>query len=158
MILVSSVEMGQGAQTTLKKIVAETLGFPLEQVTYDNPDTDRVPDSGPTVASRTVMVVGRLLERAAEELKRRWDDDEECTWEVIDTEFRNVEMDIELGYISTIRRKGCCSAIITLWDGHEFKVKGSNDVDDENKGIFVILDSGEEIEIDWEDFDYVEFK
>ncbi len=88
----------------------------------------------------------------------RWDDDEEYTWEVMDTEFRGVEMDIELGNISSIRRKGCCSSIITLWDGHEFKVKGSNDVDDENKGIFVILDSGEEIEIDWDDFDYVEFK
>ena len=88
----------------------------------------------------------------------RWDDDEEYTWEVIDTELKGVEMDIELGNISTIHRKGCCSAIITLWDGHEFKVKGSNDVDDENKGIFVILDSGEEIEIDWDDFDYVEFK
>ena len=88
----------------------------------------------------------------------RWDDDEEYTWEMLDTEFRGVEMDIELGNISTIRRKGCCSAVITLWDGHEFKVKGSNDVDDENKGIFVILDSGEEIEVDWDDFDYVEFK
>ncbi len=88
----------------------------------------------------------------------RWDDDEEYTWEIIDTEFRGVEMDIELGNISMIRRKGCCSAVITLWDGHEFKVKGSNDVDDDNKGIFVILDSGKEIEIDWDDFDYVEFK
>ena len=88
----------------------------------------------------------------------RWDDDEEYTWEIIDTEFRGVEMDIELGNISMIHRKGCCSAVITLWDGHEFKVKGSNDVDDDNKGIFVILDSGEEIEIDWDDFDYVEFK
>jgi len=88
----------------------------------------------------------------------RWDDDEEYTWEIIDTEFKGVEMDIELGNISSIRRKGCCSAVITLWDGHEFKVKGSNDVDDENKGIFVTLDSGEEIEIDWDDFDFVEFK
>ena len=88
----------------------------------------------------------------------RWDDDEEYTWEIIDTEIRGIEMDIELGNISSIRRKGCCSAIITLWDGHEFKVKGSNDVNDDNKGIFVILDSGEEIEIDWTDFDYVEFK
>jgi hypothetical protein len=88
----------------------------------------------------------------------RWDDDEEYTWEIIDTQSRGVEMDIELGNINVIRRKGCCSAIITLWDGHEFKVKGSNDVDEENKGIFVILDSGEEIEIDWDDFDYVEFK
>jgi hypothetical protein len=88
----------------------------------------------------------------------RWDDDEEYTWEIIDTDTRGVEMDIELGNIDTIRRKGCCSAVITLWDGSEFKVKGSNDVDDDNKGIFVILDSGEEIEIDWEDFDYVDFK
>ncbi len=88
----------------------------------------------------------------------RWDDDEEYTWEVIDTELKGVEMDIELSNISTIRRKGCCSSIITLWDGSEFKVKGSNDVDDENKGIFVILSSGEEIEIDWDDFDYIKFK
>lgn len=88
----------------------------------------------------------------------RWDDDEEYTWEVIDTETKNIEMDIELGYIDSIRRKGCCSAIITLWDGHEFKVKGSNDVDEENKGIFVILSSGKEIEIDWDDLDYVDFK
>ncbi len=88
----------------------------------------------------------------------RWDDDEEYTWEVIDTELKGIEMDIELSNISTIRRKGCCSSIITLWDGSEFKVKGSNDVDDENKGIFVILSSGEEIEIDWDDFDYIEFK
>ena len=48
------------------------MGIPLDDVIYANPDTDRVPDSGPTVASRTVMVVGRLLERAAEEMKARW--------------------------------------------------------------------------------------
>jgi hypothetical protein len=88
----------------------------------------------------------------------RWDDDETYTWEIIDTEVKGIEMDIELSYIDSIRRKGCCSAIITLWDGHEFKVEGSNDVDDDNKGIFVILSSGEEIEIDWDDLDYVDFK
>jgi CO/xanthine dehydrogenase Mo-binding subunit len=68
-ILVSNVEMGQGAQTTLRKIVAEVLEIPMDRVIYDNPDTDRVPDSGPTVASRTVMIVGKLLSRAAEELR-----------------------------------------------------------------------------------------
>ncbi len=73
-ILVSNVEMGQGAQTTLRKIVAETLGIPYDEVIYENPDTDRVPDSGPTVASRTVVIVGGLLEQAARELKERWDE------------------------------------------------------------------------------------
>jgi CO/xanthine dehydrogenase Mo-binding subunit len=70
-ILVSNVEMGQGAQTTLRKIVAETLRVSMESVVYRNPDTDRVPDSGPTVASRTVMIVGKLLMEAARELKAR---------------------------------------------------------------------------------------
>ena len=75
-ILVSNVDMGQGAQTTLRKIVAHRLGLPLEKVIYENPDTDRVPDSGPTVASRTAMVVGGLLERAAGEMEDRWDEAE----------------------------------------------------------------------------------
>jgi CO/xanthine dehydrogenase Mo-binding subunit len=68
-ILVSNVEMGQGPQTTLRKIVGAALGIPIHDVLYDNPDTDRVPDSGPTVASRTVMIVGGLLKKAAERMR-----------------------------------------------------------------------------------------
>ncbi len=67
-ILCANVEMGQGAMTTLRKIVAETLSIGLDRVVFRNPDTDRVPDSGPTVASRTSMIVGGLLERAAKKL------------------------------------------------------------------------------------------
>jgi CO/xanthine dehydrogenase Mo-binding subunit len=71
-LLVSSTDMGQGPKTTLRKIVSRTLGIPVEHVRYDNPDTDRVPDSGPTVASRTIIIVGYLLEQAAREMKERW--------------------------------------------------------------------------------------
>ena len=67
-ILVASTEMGQGARTTLAQIVAETLGLPLERVLVATPDTATVPDSGPTVASRTCMVVGGLLKACAGEL------------------------------------------------------------------------------------------
>jgi CO/xanthine dehydrogenase Mo-binding subunit len=76
-ILVANVEMGQGAATALRKIVAHALSLPMERVVFENPDTDRVPDSGPTVASRTVMIVGGLLARAAQELEKRWDEGEE---------------------------------------------------------------------------------
>jgi CO/xanthine dehydrogenase Mo-binding subunit len=72
-ILTASAEFGQGPSTALRKIVARTLGLPLTAVMCENPDTDRVPDSGPTVASRTVMIVGKLLERAARDLKSKWD-------------------------------------------------------------------------------------
>ncbi|MDE2292834.1 MAG: xanthine dehydrogenase family protein, partial [Elusimicrobia bacterium] len=52
-VLAGSTEMGQGASSTLAQIVAEVLGLPYAQVEVEEPDTARVPDSGPTVASRT---------------------------------------------------------------------------------------------------------
>ena len=55
------------------QIVADTLRLPYEAVEVSEADTDRVPDSGPTVASRTCMIVGRLLQRAAREMRERLD-------------------------------------------------------------------------------------
>jgi CO/xanthine dehydrogenase Mo-binding subunit len=66
----SSTEMGQGTRTVFAQIVAETLGLPYERVETFDPDTLLVPDSGPTVASRTVAVVGRILADAAGGLDR----------------------------------------------------------------------------------------
>lgn len=64
-ILVSSTEFGQGTKTVLCQIVAEALGLRYEDVGIAQPDTQEVPNSGPTVASRTVMVVGKLVQSAA---------------------------------------------------------------------------------------------
>jgi CO/xanthine dehydrogenase Mo-binding subunit len=69
-ILVSSTEIGQGTNTILAQIVAETLSVPYENVNVAQPDTLEVPNSGPTVASRTCMVVGKLVESAALGLKQ----------------------------------------------------------------------------------------
>src|SRR3954468_13330345 len=70
-ILASMTEMGQGTNTVLTQIVAETLGADYRLVEIRRPDTAEVPNSGPTVASRTSMVIGRLLENAAGELKTK---------------------------------------------------------------------------------------
>jgi CO/xanthine dehydrogenase Mo-binding subunit len=64
-VLVSSTEFGQGTNTVLSQIAAETLGLPYEDVEVAQPDTMDVPNSGPTVASRTAMVVGTLVASAA---------------------------------------------------------------------------------------------
>jgi CO/xanthine dehydrogenase Mo-binding subunit len=53
------------------QIVAEALGIPYEDVAVAQPDTSVVADSGPTVASRTCMVVGKILEECAVEMKAR---------------------------------------------------------------------------------------
>ncbi len=67
-ILVANTEFGQGALTSLSQIVADACGLPFDRVRYPLPDTSRVPNSGPTVASRTTMIVGRLVEICARAL------------------------------------------------------------------------------------------
>ena len=67
----ASTEIGQGTRTMHAQIVADTLGIPYDRVDVSVADTATVPDSGPTVASRTCMMVGRLLQRCAEEMRAR---------------------------------------------------------------------------------------
>jgi len=68
-ILVASTEIGQGTRTMHAQIVADAQGLPYDSVEVNAADTAMVPDSGPTVASRTCMVVGRILQRCAEEMR-----------------------------------------------------------------------------------------
>jgi CO/xanthine dehydrogenase Mo-binding subunit len=70
-LMAASTEMGQGTNTIFSQIVGETLGIDQEQVEIVQPDTANVPNSGPTVASRTSMIVGKLVETAALEIQRK---------------------------------------------------------------------------------------
>jgi len=68
-VLTANTEMGQGTKTVFPQMVAAELGVPVDWVEYAPQDTAEVLDSGPTVASRTVMVVGGLTILAARRLK-----------------------------------------------------------------------------------------
>ncbi len=68
-IRVASTDIGQGQRTVHAQIVADALGIPYDDVDVAPADTSLVPDSGPTVASRTTMVVGGLLKRCADDLR-----------------------------------------------------------------------------------------
>jgi CO/xanthine dehydrogenase Mo-binding subunit len=68
-VLTANTEMGQGTKTVFPQMVANELGVPVDWVEYAAQDTAEVLDSGPTVASRTVMVVGKLVILAARRLK-----------------------------------------------------------------------------------------
>ncbi|WP_246301655.1 xanthine dehydrogenase family protein molybdopterin-binding subunit [Granulicella arctica] len=67
-ILVSSTEFGQGTNTILCQVAAQALNLPYDEVSILRPDTAVVPNSGPTVASRTAMIVGKLVEQASQKL------------------------------------------------------------------------------------------
>jgi len=68
-VLAGSTEMGQGTKTIFTQIAAEALGIGCDRIDVVQPDTADVPNSGPTVASRTVMIVGGLVESAARAMR-----------------------------------------------------------------------------------------
>ena len=68
-ILTGSTEMGQGTKTIFPQVVADALGVDYDEVEIAAEDTAIVPDSGPTVASRTAMVVGGMVIKAARRLR-----------------------------------------------------------------------------------------
>src|ERR1051326_6306469 len=69
-ILAASTEIGQGTNTICAQIASEALGIDYDLIEVVQPDTAQVPNSGPTVASRTAMIVGKLVESAVRGLKQ----------------------------------------------------------------------------------------
>jgi CO/xanthine dehydrogenase Mo-binding subunit len=70
-VLAASTEIGQGTNTVFSQIAADALGIGYDRIEIARPDTSAVPNSGPTVASRTSMVVGNLVEKAALGIKQQ---------------------------------------------------------------------------------------
>lgn len=69
-VLAASTEIGQGTNTIFTQIAADALGVTWDDIVIAQPDTANVPNSGPTVASRTTMVVGKLVENAVVGIKQ----------------------------------------------------------------------------------------
>lgn len=67
-------DTGQGHATSFAQVVAETLGIPYDDVEIVEGDTDRVPEGGGTVSSRSLAMGGNALRQGAENLveKGRW--------------------------------------------------------------------------------------
>ncbi len=70
-INIATVEMGQGMNTIMKQIAAESLEIPIQNVSLTRPNTCKVPNSGPTVASRTTVIVGGLIQQCCLEIKKQ---------------------------------------------------------------------------------------
>ena len=70
-IRTASTDIGQGTETIFRQIAAEAAGLAMADIDFETPCTTNVPDSGPTVASRTVMVVGSIVARAAALVAKR---------------------------------------------------------------------------------------
>jgi CO/xanthine dehydrogenase Mo-binding subunit len=69
-VLSSTVEMGQGSETTLGQIVAEELGISVEQIHIVQPDTDVTPYDTITAGSRSTYHMGNAVRAAAGKIKK----------------------------------------------------------------------------------------
>lgn len=87
-----------------------------------------------------------------------WDNDEEYSWEILDGKYRDMDFDIEFAHIATVEKRNSRSSQVTLFDGDQFRLRDSNDIDDDNSGIIVRTDDGDEITIEWDELEKVEFK
>jgi len=70
-VAVGTVEIGQGLTTAVLQVAAEGLGVPIDRIHLAPVDTSRVPDSGPTVASRGTMMSALAVLDAAGKLRGR---------------------------------------------------------------------------------------
>ena len=102
-------------------------------------------------------IYGTLRTRDGEEYTGEmvWDCDESYTWEMLNGQQDGVEFHVEFSQIASLRPIGDWGTEVTLKDGRKYELRGSNDVDDSNRGIVVRLDDGDEVSVDWDDLEEV---
>lgn len=110
-------------------------------------------DGGRPLYGAVETVDGDVVEGAI-----RWDNDESRSWELLNGRVGGVEMEVEFGQIATIRRLERWGAEVTLLDGRTIELEGSNDVDEGNKGIYVVRTDGETVLVPWRDVGEVRFE
>ena len=86
----------------------------------------------------------------------QWDHDERLGNDELNGEANDGDMDIKFANISKIKKVSRGSQITTK-SGRSFKLKGSNDVNDDNRGIIVNIPGQGRIDIPWDEFDEVTF-
>ncbi len=87
----------------------------------------------------------------------QWDHDERVSEDKLDGDTYDGDLSIEFGKIKSIERIGYSRSEVTLHSGRKLELRGSNDVNSENRGIIVTIEGLGRIDVPWRDFDKVTF-
>lgn len=87
----------------------------------------------------------------------QWDHDERVSTDKLDGDTEDGDVSIEFGKIKSIAREGFRSSVV-LNSGREMMLRGSNDVNSENRGIIVTSDELGRVDIPWREFKMVTFE
>lgn len=88
----------------------------------------------------------------------QWDQDECLSTDELDGETRDGDLEIEMGRIRSIERRSRWGSNVVLQDGRELLLEGTNDVDDDNRGIFVEDETWGRVLVRWDAFDRLDFQ
>jgi len=88
----------------------------------------------------------------------QWDHDERLSEDELNGDTEDGDLDIEFGNIRSIERAGRSASKVTLKSGREFKLRGSNDVNSENRGIIVNIPNMGRVDIKWDEFESIKFE
>lgn len=87
-----------------------------------------------------------------------WDKEECLSTDMLDGESEDGEISIEMGRIQSIEPRGRSSSIVVLDDGRKLRLRGSNDVDDDNRGIMVEDERFGKVTVAWDSFERLELR
>jgi hypothetical protein len=88
----------------------------------------------------------------------RWDDDECLSTDILDGESRDEDLEIPFEKIEAIERASSSSARVELTSGKTIRLRGTNDVNDGNRGIVIKVPHLGQVTLEWEDFERAEFE
>jgi len=87
----------------------------------------------------------------------QWDVQECLSIDKLDGETRDGDLSIEMGQIRKITKESSSASLVELKDGREFVLRGTNDVNDENRGIMVQDERFGRVSVGWDAFESLEF-
>lgn len=147
-------DLGSGLRSL---VVEEANGDLVEFEWRDLESVDfEAPGSTPPAESR---MHGTLRTRSGMEFTGyvTWDVDEIYSGDILDGDANGRRMRIPFGEIASIERNSSWSSRVTLTNGEQYVLEGTNDVDGSISGIEVSDATLGVVKLDWDDFDMVEF-
>ena len=88
----------------------------------------------------------------------QWDSQECVSTDVLDGDAEDGRLEIAMGNVRSIVRRGRSSSSVTLNDGRELTLSGTNDVDSSIRGIFVEDPRYGRVKVSWSAFDRLDLR
>ena len=154
----------EGGSTDIGESIREIVVEDIDEgeIEFEWEDIERIDfmqGNGDLASNFGERLYGTLTSRRGDEFTGWvcWDVDELFTSDILDGKRNHRKSKIEFGDIDMIERHSSKAAKVFMKNGDEFVLRGTNDVDDSNRGISVYVEGLGQIKMHWDEFGHIEF-